>query len=307
MRIEARFAWIIAVYFCFGLLIVGYSSYWLENRQTHEEIKLKAEMLIDTASAVRNYTADELVVISQLQDSEFHPQQVPSFSAQNVLGRVTKKYSGYTYRETSLNPTNLKDRANDWEVGLLHTFQDDAQRRELSGITGSASDSSFYVARPIRLTSAACMQCHSIPAVAPAAMVARYGLNNGFGWKINEVVGMQIVKVPMAPILSKALNSVFLTVALLTSVFVLFAVVVIIFLRRYVSLPLNALTVAATRSSMAPHDSGYVEPEIGGQFGELQLAIQRLRISVFKALRMLEQRNSNPIQDEKECRNVDPD
>lgn len=290
MRIEIRFAWIIAACFGLGLLIAGYSSFRLEQRQAHEEVKLKADMLLDTASAVREYTSDEVAaVVSQLQDGSFHPQQVPSFSAQNAIARVTKKYTGYTYRESSLNPTNPNDRASDWEVGLIRSFQGDKARRELSGEIGSSADKRFYVARPIRLSSAACLQCHSTAAAAPAVMVARYGPNNGFGWTMNDVVGLQIVEVPTATARSKALNSVLLTVTSLTSVFVLSAVAVLTLLRRYVSRPLESLTAAANRSSVEQHGD-VAAPSAGGQFGELHLAIQRLRTSVDQTLRMLETR-----------------
>jgi hypothetical protein len=303
MRIEIRFAWIIAACFCFGLLVAGYSSYRLEERQAREEVKLKADMLLDTASAVREYTTEEVAdVVRLLDDGTFHAQQVPSFSAQNAIARVTKKYGGYTYRESSLNPTNLNDRASDWEVGLIRTFQADNQRRELSGESGNTKDSRFYVARPIRLSSPACMQCHSTASAAPAAMVARYGPNNGFGWRMNEVVGLQIVEVPTAPARLKAFNSVLLTVTSLTSVFVLSAVVVLTLLRRYVSRPLESLTAAASRSSVEQHGATApaTAPAIGGQFGELHLAIQRLRTSVDQTLRMLEPRSGGSKPDEKE-------
>nr|WP_315399893.1 DUF3365 domain-containing protein [uncultured Duganella sp.] len=301
MRIEIRFAWIIAACFGLGLLIAGYSSYRLEQRQAHEEIKLKADMLLDTASAVRDYTSDEVAgVVRQIQDGNFHPQQVPSFSAQNAIARVTRKYTGYTYRESSLNPTNPNDRASDWEVGLIRIFQADKGSRELSGEIGNPADKRFYVARPIRMSSAACLQCHSTPAAAPAVMVARYGPNNGFGWTMNDVVGLQIVEVPTATARSKALNSVLLTVTSLSSVFVLSAVAVLTLLRRYVSRPLESLTAAASRSSVEQHGGELAAPPAGGQFGELHLAIQRLRTSVDQTLRMLEPRDGARKPDDKE-------
>jgi protein-histidine pros-kinase len=35
-------------------------------------------------------------------------------------------------------------------------------------------------------------------------MVAAYGRQNGFGWKLNEVVGAQIVTVPLSVPLARA-------------------------------------------------------------------------------------------------------
>jgi Protein of unknown function (DUF3365) len=38
--------------------------------------------------------------------------------------------------------------------------------------------------------------CHSTSEAAPVEMVKVYGTANGFGWKLNEVIGAQIVSVP---------------------------------------------------------------------------------------------------------------
>ena len=32
---------------------------------------------------------------------------------------------------------------------------------------------------------------------APRTVVERYGSENGFGWKVNDIIGAQIVSVPM--------------------------------------------------------------------------------------------------------------
>ena len=40
--------------------------------------------------------------------------------------------------------------------------------------------------------------CHSTAAAAPGTMRAKYGDANGFGWKLHEVVGGQIISVPLA-------------------------------------------------------------------------------------------------------------
>jgi hypothetical protein len=57
---------------------------------------------------------------------------------------------------------------------------------------------------PIRVKSASCLECHSTPAAAPAGMLERYGTANGFGWRMDEVVGSQIVYVPAGQVQSAA-------------------------------------------------------------------------------------------------------
>ncbi len=295
MRIETRFTWIIAFCFCFGVCIAGYVSYTLEVRQGAEEIRLKADMLLETGLAVRGYTSDQVApVLSAAPADKFHPAQVPSFAAQDVMRRLAEKFPNYKYRESSLNPTNLADRASDWEVGLLREFSADSERKYVFGQAGSNQDSRFYLARPIR-NAAACMQCHSTPEAAPAAMVAKYGPVNGFGWKLGDVVGLQLVEVPTEPTRIKTIHSVLVTVGSLSCIFVLSGVVFLHLLKRYVTQPLESLTSVAHASSTEYPLSDKSFADDGGQFGVLHQAIVRLRTSVDHALtKVFERKPSDP-------------
>jgi hypothetical protein len=48
----------------------------------------------------------------------------------------------------------------------------------------------------VTITDQACLTCHSTAAAAPAALIQTYGSANGFGWKLNETIGAQILSVP---------------------------------------------------------------------------------------------------------------
>ena len=61
----------------------------------------------------------------------------------------------------------------------------------------ATSGPTLYLATPIA-ADATCLACHSTPAVAPAAMIAKYGSKHGFGWKQGSIVAAQIVSVPMS-------------------------------------------------------------------------------------------------------------
>lgn len=289
MRIETRFAWTMGFFCCLSVLVAGYISYRLEFRQAQEDINLKADMLLQTALAVRGYTVDEVAPALQgMQDGKFHAAQVPSFAAQGAMRRVAQKFPDYAYRESSLNPTNPNDRANDWEVGLWREFQADEKLTELSGETGTGKDQRFYLARPIRMDSPACLQCHSTAAAAPASMIAKYGPVNGFGWKMGDVVGLQLMKVPTAPARDTAFKSVLTTIGSLACMFVLSAAAFLLLLRRHVTMPLETLTRAAQAASLDDRSGDAVLETVGGPFGDLQKAIVRLRTSVDRALRLFE-------------------
>ena len=78
-----------------------------------------------------------------------------------------------------------------------------------------------YMARPIQVGNPACLGCHSTPDAAPATMVKLYGSANGFGWKLNEIVGAQIVSVPMTLPLENAQRAFYTFMGSLLVVFAL--------------------------------------------------------------------------------------
>ena len=49
-----------------------------------------------------------------------------------------------------------------------------------------------------------CLTCHSTPDKAPPEMIKLYGTANGFGWKLDEIIGAQVVSVPMSVPLTMA-------------------------------------------------------------------------------------------------------
>jgi hypothetical protein len=293
MRIEFRFGLILAVCFILGIGVSGYISYTLEFRQAAEEVTEKAHVLLTTALAIRDYTLDEVASLVKQAgaDTAFHPQTVPSYAAQTAMARLHKEFPEYSYRESSLNPTNVADRASEWEVGLFRVFRQRPELKELSGRVGSGTDTRFYVARPIRLANPACLECHSTPEAAPKAMVAKYGAGNGFNWKLNDIIGLQIVEVPLLPTRQKALDSVLATVGSLTCVFIITSAIFLLLIRHYVTNPLTEITRLAHSMSLESNSPMETcDSRLHGQFQDLEQALMRLKTSLDQALHVFREK-----------------
>ncbi len=95
-----------------------------------------------------------------------------------------------------MNPTNLVDRAEDWEADIIRYFEDHPNEKQLVDERDTPTGRQLYLAKPMR-AGASCLECHSEPSAAPAAMIRKYGSNNGFGWQLNQVIAAQVVSVPM--------------------------------------------------------------------------------------------------------------
>jgi len=134
----------------------------------------------------------------ELLDNEFHPQSVPAFAATEIFGYLREKFPNYFYKEATLNPTNPRDRATDWETDIVNQFRGDTNQTEMSASRDTPSGLSLFLARPIKVNNVSCLECHSTADKAPVEMIKLYGTANGFGWRMDDIIGAQIVSVPMA-------------------------------------------------------------------------------------------------------------
>jgi Protein of unknown function (DUF3365) len=143
----------------------------------------------------------------ELVDNEFHPQSVPAFAATEIFGYLRERFPDYFYKEATLNPTNPRDRATDWESDVVNQFRGNPTQPEFISTRDSPTGTSLFLARPIKINNVSCLECHSTPDKAPSEMIRLYGGDNGFGWKLDDVIGAQIVSVPVSVPVRSAENA----------------------------------------------------------------------------------------------------
>ena len=71
------------------------------------------------------------------------------------------------------------------------------------------------------MTDSSCLKCHSTPESAPKSHVEKYGTRNGYGWKLNQVIGSQIIYIPASEIFINVRRAIFLFLAIFISIFAL--------------------------------------------------------------------------------------
>ena len=133
----------------------------------------------------------------ELLDTEFHPQSVPAFAATEIFSYLREKFPDYFYKEATLNPTNPRDRTTDWESDIVNQFRAGGIQNEFVATREGPTGRALVLARPIRVNNVSCLECHSTPDKAPAEMIKLYGTANGFNWKMDDIIGAQIVSVPI--------------------------------------------------------------------------------------------------------------
>src|SRR5687767_1012870 len=198
MGLRLKFNIVLAVVFAAGMAVSAWVSHELLQRNAKQEVVRAAGLMLEAALSVRGYTVAQIKPHLEYQLAEtFLPQSVPAYAAAETFNTLRKKYPDYSYKEATLNPTNPRNRAVEWEADIVNAFRNTSEK-ELVGERDTPSGRMLYIARPIQIKDQACLACHSVPSAAPASMIKLYGENNGFGWKHNEIVGAQVVSVPMA-------------------------------------------------------------------------------------------------------------
>jgi HAMP domain-containing protein len=289
MKLLLKFNLIFVLVMAVGIGMSGWISRGLLQKQAQEEVLGGARLMLEQALAVRVYTSTQITKLLEEQlKTEFLPQSIPSYSATEVLATVRAKHPEYAYKEATLNPTNPRDRASGWEVDIVNAFRNDAELKEVVGQRDTPTGPSLYVSRPLRITNPDCLRCHSSVEAAPKTMIDKYGPANGFGWQLNEVVGAQVMSVPMALPLQRADAAFRVFMGSLLGVFVLVGVVLNVMIWLVVVRPVTQLSALADKVSQGDLTAAEFDTTSRDEIGVLAQSFSRMRASVMQAMKMLE-------------------
>jgi protein-histidine pros-kinase len=257
--------------------------YWGLHQRALVLAERHARALLAAADNLAVYTREHVSPLAEkLQSAPFNPETEPSFAAARVF-RVAGETS-YSYRTPALNPTNPEDLPSPTETELIRHFREHGQHTERTGVRDMDQERLFYIAHPIRVTSEKCLTCHGSADTAPPALVARYGSSNGFGWKLDEVVGIELLTVPVTSQFQNVLQFTLISAGSIALMFVFCYVALSASLQFAVVRPLQDLARAADQASKSTQGD-FRQPAGGVQeIGQVAAAIDRLRVSLAKAL-----------------------
>jgi HAMP domain-containing protein len=316
MRLLAKFSLIFVLVFGLGLGASAYIFYGVLQRNAREQVLYTAQLMMETALAMRSYTisqvrpalADNSDVQQRAQKAQdkaddvfrelcskrgfiakkvFRPQTVPAFGATEMFMELRKQYPDYLYKEATLNPTNPRNRALDWEEDLIKVFKNHPEMAVYSGERETPTGRSMYLARPMR-AGPPCMECHSSPSKAPQEMLQVYGPNNGFGWREGDVVAAQIISVPVTLPVDMAARAFHRLLASLVGVGVLTLVVLDLVLYATVIRPVSRFAARADEISKGQLDVPELRVRGRDEISTLAAAFNRMHRSVSAAMRLLE-------------------
>ena len=287
MGLRAKFNLLMLAVAIAGVGLFALAAEPLVNAVAREEVLQSSRIMMESAAGARKYTSEQIApILKPLIGQHFYPQSVSAYAAKRNFDVIHAKFPDYAYREAALNPTNPQDRATDWEADIINDFRSHPGKEEDSFVRSTATGPMLELARPL-VNKPACMECHSTAASAPASMIALYGNENGFGWKPGEIIGAQIVSVPMSASQLRAGHIRRLFLVPFLGFLVLLFVSINILLHFVVIRPMEKIAKNAEAVSMGKIDTPELVYDRRDQLGRLAASFNRMHRSLAQAFRML--------------------
>ncbi len=262
IRFKFNLAMLLVFALGFGAATFLVEDILIENAK--DEVALKARIMMEAARSMRSYTVEEIrPLLRQIKTDEFLSQTVPAYAATANMNRLRKKYPDYSYKEAALNPTNPEHKANVWEEDIIQYFRNYQDVKEYTGVRSTPTGQYLFLSSPFRITKQGCLACHGTVDAAPASMLKKYGRHNGFGWKHNQIIGAQIVNVPMAIPIARADKTFYTFMIILGGVFLAIWLVMNVLLHFIIIKRINE--IAAKSHDISKGDMTVAEFEQSGK------------------------------------------
>lgn len=165
----------------------------------------KASLILSQAEAIQNYVATVLrpTMYKRLHADAFILEAMStSYVTRKIMSSLGFQDEHIRYRRVAVGARNPDYEADSFERAVMERFAADPALTRIEEITHYNGEEAFLAARPVRF-QASCLRCHGRPSDAPKALLARYGDERGFWRQSGELVGLDMVIVPVGSALGQ--------------------------------------------------------------------------------------------------------
>ncbi len=273
-----------------GLGISGFFSHQILQKNARQEVLEMARVMMESAIAVRSYTVNEVRPLLKVQQRrQFIAQTVPAYAATQYIKTLQQTHPDFSYKEAALNPTNPANRATTWEADIISWFRNHVDEPELTGERTTPLGPQLYLSKPITIKNPSCLGCHSTPAEAPSTLINTYGSNNGFGWKLDEIIGAQIVSVPMSLPLARAQDTFLTFMVVLMLIFIAGAAILNLVLHFVILKPVAQMSRKADQISLGNLTVEELRVKGNDELASLGRSFNRMHRSLKNAVELLDE------------------
>ncbi len=142
------------------------------------------KMMDKISMSIRDFTSSNIKG-KKLKEDVF-PLNVPSHNAVSIMQEFNSK--AMFYREVSMNPTNLNNKANLRQIEHIVRLKL-TEEEYIYDFDFEYFKFEKYI--PIYIKDFSCIQCHSNYKVAPKKHIEMYGELNGFNYSLGDFYGVK--------------------------------------------------------------------------------------------------------------------
>lgn len=289
MTLRVKFNLVMLAAFLAGLGLAALFVNVTSEREARRAVLAEAAAIMGAANATVHYTDVQVApLLNSQMKTQFLPQSIPFFAAQQTFDQMAKEFPDYAFRQPATNPTNPADRPVAWEADIIEVLRDQPDLGHLvTERVGENGHTILSYSQPIRVDHESCLACHSTPEAAPPSMIDIYGRDNGFGWKLGDIVGAQVVSVPERVPLAQARANLTIIMGGLTIIFAVMMVLLNLLLHFFIIAPVRRISRIADEISLGNLQVPEFQLSSRDEIGSLAVSFNRMRRSLVTAMGML--------------------
>jgi signal transduction histidine kinase len=160
------------------------------------EAREKAALILAHVEAVQRYVRVTLrpAMYHVLPESGFILEAMStSYVTREVMSDENLANEAFTYRRVGIDARNPQSEARPDERAYIERFAANPKLEHLEEFSDVTGERTFVTVRAQRFDQG-CMHCHGDPAEAPRELIEKYGAERGFGRKVGDLAGIDMVR-----------------------------------------------------------------------------------------------------------------
>ncbi len=290
MGIKGRLIAIVSILSVIAVAIIGIASYKFSTMHAIAEGQEKGNIIFNYIMAQRDFFREEQrsLAMEIVEQDRFYPSLMSGFVVTRATwDRFKKNLPGYIFKQATIDPLFPANKADSDELDIISKFHDDSSKKKMEGVISKKGNDYYYIAKPIRITKKGCLRCHGDPANAPKDQIEEYGTEHGYNWEMGDTVATFIVYVSIDKALEQARRTSAVLVLIGAGTILLLIICIWFFVNRSVVNPILDLSTRTEEVSLGKNLQETIEHRKNDEIGHLASAINRLRISLVKILKKM--------------------
>jgi len=260
--------------------------YLVTKQQVYDRANEELVLLVDVVKSIQDYVATDLRPHFMKQDIFYTPAVSGIVATARIANYLKEKQPQYYIKNASDNPLNPSNAAQGLEEELLKRFRKEKELAALSeeGVIGGKA---YLVSSAPKVSKKGCLRCHGDPADAPEDQKVSFGSGTGYGYKVNDVVGVSLVGVPLADVQALSLERSLIVIGAITVLFAVLFIVVNMLVKRLILEPIVDITRVAAAVSKGDINRAVTVVERNDEIADLAQAFELMRRSLITAMKHL--------------------